>query len=253
MSRTVYLLYSVCLLHAVLLSLCSGASLPWRGRREASTDVGIEVPVNHLDAGPVDSCEIPAANFCSSVDYSVPSGVASIAHIIEAEIRGIYDTNLQHGEQCAEALKQIHCAQKFPRCSEDLETVTLTSLNCAEMVSSVCPSQIVDSINAERVCELNGTAPLAGCKPITEFDYEFQHCPMDSDLYVTEWLHELMKFADNQLSVRLTTGALGDDAYEACRADYARYFCQFSGRCWNEGRRIEIANTYELCERVVTW
>ena len=229
-----------------LVLLCSAISLE---RRTA------ELPAR-FDAGPVNSCEIPAANFCS-VNYSVPTSVASLTLVIEEEIRNLYEIDGENGLECAEALWDIRCAQRFPRCSEDGTEVTLSSLNCTEMVS-VCPRNIQLMLQEEEFCTLSGTSVIGECQPVTEYGYQFRHCPVgssDSNMsswYVTRWMYDIMMHADVQLAVQFN-GTLKNTDPE-CRRMYATYFCQFMGRCTSdEEPRVEVVNTYELCENVINW
>ena len=225
-----------------LAVLCSAVPLE---RRTA-----MQLPAR-FDAGLVNSCEIPAANFCS-VDYSVPTSVARLTLVIEEEIRNQYEEDKERGLECAQALRDIRCAQRFPRCSADNTQVTLSSLNCTERIS-LCPSEIRTMLQAEGFCTLNGTSVIGECRPVTEYGYQFQHCPIGSSdsWYVTRWMHDVMVHTDVQLAAQFD-GILGNNP--ECRRRYATYFCQFMGRCTShEEPRVEVVNTYETCEEVINW
>ena len=205
-----------------------------------------------FDAGPVNSCEIPAANFCL-VNYSVPTSVASLTLVIEEEIRNLYKIDQDNGLECARALRDIRCAQRFPQCSEDSTEVTLSSLNCTEMIS-VCPSNIPMMLQEEGFCTLSGTSVIGECQPLTEYGYQFQQClgSSDSSWYVTRWMYDFMVHTDVQLTAYFN-GTLRNINPE-CRRRYATYFCQFMGRCTShEEPRVEVVNTYEMCEEVINW
>lgn len=237
-------------LQVVSLLLCALLcnSLPLqsqRGARQAQNVIGI-VQENPFDAGPVDSCEIPETRFCTNVNYPVPASVARMVNITEESIRDIYG----EGGPCAEALREIHCSQQFPRCSEPEHTVTLDSSNCAEMLS-VCP----ESIQNSGLCSLtSGSTALGNCRPVTDYDYQFQWCPTNAEWHVTEWMVELIKHVDAQLSIRFgeeSTSAL--KGYPQCLEDYSRFVCQEVGRCTADGDRIEVINTIEFCDSVLSW
>ena len=206
-----------------------------------------------FDAGPVNSCEIPNTTICS-VDYSVPTSVASLTPVIEEEIQNQYKVdNASSGLACAQALREIRCAQRFPRCSEDGTEVTLSSLNCTAMIS-VCSSLIQNILQEEGFCTLGNTSRIGECQPVTEYGYQFRHCPMgSSDSWcVTRWMYNIMMHVDVQLVAQFS-GTLGN-ADPECRRKYATYFCQFMGRCTSDQEpRVEVVNTYELCEEVVNW
>ena len=227
-----------------LAILCSAVPLERRTVMQLPT---------RFDAGLVNSCEIPAANFCS-VDYSVPTSVARLTLVIEEEIRNRYkEDKAGKGLECAQALRDIRCAQRFPQCSADSTQVTLSSLNCAERMS-VCSGNIQTMLQEEGFCTLNGTSVIGECRPVTEYGYQFRHCPMSSDSwYVTRWMHDVMRHADVKLTAQFNGSTLGSTNPE-CRRKYATYFCQFMGRCTShEEPRVEVVNTYEMCEEAINW
>ena len=229
-----------------LAFLCNAVPLE---RRTVQTPM--QLPAR-FDAGPVNSCEIPATNFCS-VDYSVPTSVASLTLVIEEEIRNQYEGDIGNGMECAHALRTIRCAQRFPRCSADSSQVTLSSLNCTERVS-VCRKNIRTMLQAEGFCTLGSTSLMGDCKPVTEYGYQFRQCPMGSsdNWHVTRWMHDVMVHADVQLAAQFN-GTLRSTNSE-CKRKYATYFCQFMGRCTSHVEpRVEVVNTYEQCEDMINW
>ena len=231
-----------------LAVLCSAFPLERR-----TVEAAMQPPAR-FDAGPVNSCEIPATNFCS-VDYSVPTSVArSLTLVIEEEIRNHYEWDKANGLECAQALRDIRCAQRFPRCSADNTQVTVSSLNCTKMIS-VCPENIRTMLLGEGFCTLSSTSVIGECKSVTEYGYEFRQCPMGSSdsWYVTRWMHDIMVHADVQLAARFNGTALSNINTE-CRRKYATYLCQFMGRCTSHVEpRVEVVNTYNMCEEVINW
>ena len=205
-----------------------------------------------FDAGPVNSCEIPATNFCLGVDYRVPSSVARLAPIIEEEIRGQYEMTREDMD-CATAVRDIQCAQRFPRCSDDGAElqVTLSSLNCNERLS-VCSSDVRSLLDEQGFCMLGGTSRIDECRPVTEYGHQFQSCPNSMNWRVTKWMYDVVNHTDIQVTEQLQ-GALGGVDFQ-CRQKYAHFACQFIGRCTlEEVPRVELVNTYEQCEDVVNW
>jgi len=247
MTRRVALLLCSSLLQFILL--CS--AVPLQKRTVGPGETVMQIPPR-FDAGLVKSCAIPATNFCSGIDYPVPSSVARLAPIIEEEIRGQYE-QYRGGElsDCAAAVRSIRCAQRFPRCSENGTKVNLTSLNCNERIMA-CPNNTRLLLVAEGFCTLGDTSHTGECRPMTGYGYDFQSCSASADWRVTSWMHDIMVHTDKQVTQGLR-GALGTVDLQ-CQQKYADFVCRFSGRCTSETvPRVEIVNTYELCEEVLNW
>ena len=247
-------LLTLCLAALVLRS--SGSPLA-RIRRdlesgEPSEDPTVQVePMNPYDAGPVDSCETPQGDAYCALNYPIPSSLAKIAHIIEGEIAvTVEKTTLMYDATCAAAVGDLFCTQRFPRCSEDGQGVvfSLSEQHCVDRITSDCPED--GRIIFLTLCySLNRTAPIGSCRPVTEYsnaeNYQFEHCPVDSDTQVTEWQYELLKLEDARVDSNLLI--------PTCDQLYKKYVCQYVGRCWDEGRRIQVVNTVEDCEAFVSW
>jgi len=248
MTRRVAFILSSLLLQFILL--CS--AVPLQKRTVGPRETRMQIPPR-FDAGPVNSCEIPATNFCSGIDYPVPSSVARLAPIIEEEVRGQYEQyKVGNLADCGAAVQIIRCAQRFPRCSENSSQITLTSLNCAERILA-CPSFIRLQLEAEEFCTLGGTSNITvECRPMTNYSYDFRSCSTSADWRVTRWMYDIMVHADKQVTQGLR-GALGS-VDSQCQQKYADFVCRFNGRCTSEeAPRVEIVNTYELCEEVLNW
>ena len=211
-------------------------------------------PMNPYDMGPVDSCEMPASDGFCGLNYAIPSSVAKIAHIIEGEIEVVVNNTVDnYDEICAAAIGDLHCGQRFPRCSEDQQSVvfSLSKEDCLERLTSNCPTDLANAIS--HLClSIDTTAPIGNCRPATEYseaeNYQFAHCPVDSNMEITEWQYELLKIEDARLN--------GTSDYlrtPACGQLYKKYICQYVGRCWNEGQRVQIVNTIQDCEAFVNW
>jgi len=247
MSRRVAFILCSSLLQFILL--CS--AVPLQKRTVGPGETVMQIPPR-FDAGLVNSCEIPATNFCLGIDYPVPSSVARLAPIIEEEIRGQYEG----GElsDCAAAVRSIRCAQRFPRCSENGPKITLTSLNCTERIMA-CSSDIRSQLEAEGFCTLGGTSNSVECRPMTDYDgHNFQSCSTSADWRMTRWMYDVMVHADKQVTHGLRPGGVLGSVDQQCQQKYADFVCQFNGRCTSESApRVEIVNTYELCEEVLNW
>jgi len=250
MTRRVAFILCSSLLQFILL--CS--AVPLQKRTVGPGETGMQIPPR-FDAGPVDSCEIPPTNFCSGIDYPVPSSVARLAPIIEEEIRGQYE-QYQGGElsKCAAAVGGIRCAQRLPRCCENGTHTNLTSLNGTERILDECPSNTHSEVVAEGFCTLGDTSHTVECRPMTGFGYEFQSCSASDDWRVTSWMHDIMVHADKQVTHGLRPGGALGSVDLQCQQKYADFVCRFNGRCTSEAApRVEIVNTYELCEEVLNW
>jgi len=205
MTIRVAFILSSSLLQFILL--CS--AVPLQNRTVGPGETRMQIPPR-FDAGPVNSCEIPATNFCSGIDYPVPSSVARLAPVIEEEIRGQYEQyKVGNLADCGAAVQSIRCAQRFPRCSENGSQITLTSLNCAERIL-YCPSSIRLQLEAEEFCTLGGTSNITvECRPMTDYNsYDFQSCSTSADWRVTRWMYDIMVHADKQVT-EVLRGALG--------------------------------------------
>lgn len=165
--------------------------------------------INPYDAGPVDSCELPAgdrpAALCD-LSFPIPSSLAKIAHIIEGEIAvTVEKTTDRYDATCAAAVGDLHCRQRFPRCSDDGQAVvfSLSEEDCINRITADCPGE-----DFLPLCySLNRTAPIGNCRPVAEYssaeDFQFEHCPIDSDMQVTEWQYELLKLEDSKVDNNL--------------------------------------------------
>ena len=209
------------------------------------------------DAGPVGSCELPAnSSSVCALDYIIPSSLARIAHIIEWEVEGTYQRTVEiYNAECGAEVRDIHCRLRFPRCSDDRETVifTLSEANCVDRLTSECPTVARDSFIESGLCAVNNrTVPIGDCRPLTEYSdtgvYQLQHCSTDADIRVTEWQYELLKNEDNKLS-----GSSLMALYPPCATPYSKYLCQYVGRCSNDSQNILLRNTQEDCEDFVDW
>ncbi len=243
----------------LLLLLLYVAACTAAPRQMRSTDSGSNSEeVNQFDLGPVDTCNRPSTNFCENVDYAVPTSIANLTIIFEKEIQADYVAVMQQeSQECATAVRDISCAMRFPRCSDDHQTVTLGAANCTAILS-VCSSEVKGLLAG--ICNLSGTYPLGSsenvdtaCKPVTSYsNYSFENCPVNSDWFVTQWMYELVVYADTfgfaQRSFLKT--------YEECWPNYAKYTCQLNGRCWNSSdgtTRVEAINSYTSCEDGINW
>lgn len=214
------------------------------------------------DAGPVDSCEVPNAPICG-VLYSVPGSVARIAAAIELDIEGTFGEafDILYSPGCTETAKRITCAQRFPRCEvlgNDSVQVTLTSLLCEDMLIESCGNMDAEALIAQGHCALqNSTQNAARCRSIAEHaaeaspeERELQHCTQNQQWQVTAWMYEQVKYYD-----ALFAGRVEDvrTFYPSCVNHWSNFTCHLVGKCSEDGQRVELINTYEICERFINW
>lgn len=257
-SRTVLLLL---LCGTAQILLCTSA--PKLQRQSPGNCTSRIEEANEFDLGPVDTCERPPTNFCHSVDYAVPTSIVNLTAILEKEIEADYLDHISQGsEECANALREITCALRFPRCSEDRQNVTLGADlldNCTKILS-VCLNSESDKSRLAGFCNLSGTYPLGDsvsgatdtCTPVTSYNYSFQNCPVSSQWSVTQWMYELLVYTD----MRVSRESPGLESYHACWPNYVKYMCQRIGRCWsahNGTTRVEAINTVTSCEDTINW
>ncbi len=245
---------------AAQVVLCTPAPKLQRDSTNDCTSYVEEDAQNQFDLGPVDTCEIPPTKFCLNVDYPVPTSIANLTDIFEKEIEADYtDRMLQGSMACANAIREVSCAMRFPRCSEDRTTVTLGAdlvENCTAKIA-VCISEPQDEDRVNSYCNLSGTYPLGNndsvdsCKPVTSFsNYSFEYCPLNSEWSVTQWMYELLVHTDVQLGAVFS----GLSRYEACWPNFIKYMCQRVGRCWSsQTSRVESINSLTSCEDTLNW
>ena len=156
---------------------------------------------------------------------------------------------------CETLLKEVYCAQRFPRCSDGNVVLTSTP-NCQSRLESECPSILFRILQNENFCGLeDATIPIGTCSPISEHDSDnlLAKCSFSPDTQVTDWMYRLISFTDSQLDVILSDESSLHGIGEQCSPQYARYFCQFIGQCNQDGTRIRLLNNYHSCEKVVNW
>lgn len=213
------------------------------------------------DAGPVDSCVVPTAPVCG-IDYLVPKSVALMAAAIEKDIEATYGYTfyLRYGSSCRDTAEAIVCAQRFPRCEVQGDTVqvALTSLDCENMLVENCGSVIAGKLTS--LCALqNSTQNATGCKPLAEHvadapvnDYELQNCTENQQWQMTAWMFELLKYHDSILAETLPDLK---KVFPNCVKHQLNFTCQLVGRCslHEDGERVELINTYEICQNFINW
>lgn len=213
------------------------------------------------DAGPVGSCVLPTAPVCG-INYLVPESVAVIAPAIEKDIAASFDDDfeLRYGPSCREAAETIVCAQRFPRCEveEDSVQVTLTSLDCENMLVENCGN---DAGKFTHLCALqNSTQNATECKSLAEHvagapvgDYELQNCTENQQWRMTAWMFEQLKYYDSILAEKTLPEI--KTLFPNCVKHQLNFTCQLVGRCseHEDGERVELINTYEICQNFINW
>ena len=200
-------------------------------------------------------CVIPNTTVCS-IDYPVPASIALIAGVLESEIQSAFNSDMSGGNSapCSQSLKEVRCAQSFPRCSNDSTSVTVTSLDCEQRLMCAT-TNTVNRLNAQGFCNLmEKTVPLDGCKPVSGYGYTFKMCTTYSDLSITDWMFALLQYEDTYLSSDSVLGAAGFLAmnYPSCSPGYAQYYCSLVGQCDPSGA-LGVNYTRPQCQQVLNW
>ncbi|KAL5457548.1 hypothetical protein EMCRGX_G034819 [Ephydatia muelleri] len=201
----------------------------------------------------IPSCVIPNTTVCN-IDYRVPASIALIAAVFESEIQSSFNSDINQGNSlaCSQSLKDVRCARSFPRCSDNFTTVTVTSLDCEQRLGCATTDSR-QRLNAEGFCSLKEkTVPLQGCKPATQYGYAFNKCDIGSDVRVTEWMIELLRYEDTYLSSTNVLGAGGflSTNYPSCSSSYAQYHCSKAGQCDPKGA-LGVNYTRSQCQQAL--
>ena len=219
---------------------------------ESGGESGVVISSNPFDLGPVTACKRPSTNVCS-IDYDVPASIAVLAEIIEFEIQGRLASPLAHPQSCADGLKEVLCAFRFPRCEVTTGNVVMKSTpNCMQKIASCARAESV--IQAEGLCELNTTVPLESCAPLSESQIKFERCSViEASTSVTAWMLEYMKLTDREWATKLNNTSLSTlGSRPECVNNLLRYHCGFYGQCAGNGR-IEISNSEGFCNEMISW
>ena len=209
---------------------------------------------NPLDIGAVYNCTVPTnLSFCS-ISYPVPEAVANLARVWEILAENEYEMVSKDGElaessACLDEVRERLCAQYFPKCYLEEQVVNVEVSNEAECLPS-CQSNTKDLFCSD--FEFRTNSSLGACKPVSEYakeyNYTFLICGDDADKrYVTEWMFHYLRREDKDLKY---SGSFLQS--EECLEDYFNFKCEEIGRCWNQGRRIELSKNRTECSRLST-
>ena len=252
----------VVILVAANLAACLGYPVVNLHIREIPID-----PDNAFDIGPIDSCIVPTSEqlpICSQyITYPVPAALLSekAASIREKAVYGAYtnafslETNSggsSTANGCASTIEEIECHQQFPACVDNATMVRFNTTNCKNKVVSSCSSTTADTLKTTCGSNKDVDVPLSTCRPVTESStYQYQYCnklPGWSSIYVTEWMHILLQEEESDIDAFVKVFGLN-----LCSPLYTELKCGGFGRCWDQGRRMELNATRELCESVINW
>ena len=255
------LLCAVCTL--LFCVMRDARSTPFIERNLQPADAAAEAEESTNDAGPLHSCVVPDAPVCG-VDYLVPGSVATIAAAIERDITALFDSpasRLLYGDDCAQTAKMLACVQRFPRCevlgNGDVQ-VELTSPSCEDTLLESCSEDTTLALVARGHCALrNSTHEATECKSVAEYaadaapgDLELLHCTQDQQWQMTAWMYELLLYYDalfDAVAEELR------DLYGECAEHQSNFTCQMVGKCSDDGQRVELVNTYEICQGFINW
>lgn len=221
------------------------------------------VPTHPFDLGVLDSCAIPTAQQLSNcskyITHAVPRAFLSpkVLTMKHKSILGAYnnaydkEANLGEASQvqaCAEAVLAAECRREFPACSmvNGSRVVQLTtSADCMDFSDCQVPPS----------CGENSTSPLATCYPTSEFTNSYVHCNTLngwSTTYITKWIHYILQEAESNIDSfkELLSNPM---AQKKCVPLYAELRCGSVGRCSEQGTRLELNATREVCFALIDW
>ena len=216
---------------------------------------------NPFDIGAAYGCALPQgdANACS-IDYQVPAAVAHhrIFAIRQGMVNGTTASTSGEGTECRSAINEVQCAKHFPRCksSEDSVSVVYSPEACSQVVDT-CTDMVMDKGS----CDFTVNATQSTCKTVAQFVAESQipltacnKTAQDSNWYVTEWMFAYLRNIDEELTISYEEG-LKEIISMECFERFASFRCQSIGRCWDQGRRIEIHpyNIMSNCQEILNW
>ena len=213
------------------------------------------------DAGPIDSCVLLQESTVCGVNYSVPASLAKIAAAIELNIAGVTDSrSVFNTDECIAAAREVACAQRFPRCEVQEGgdvMVHLSSEDCEDRLRASCHQATVNVLLDNEYCSLRSSVrETAGCRSTAEFaadalagSRELQYCTEDRQM--TPWMYELLLYYDALF------GGIADDLRrqfaETCYQRQANFTCQLLGQCSEDGQRVDVINTRQMCEDFINW
>lgn len=205
-----------------------------------------------FDVGPQESCQVPQTTYCTDVTYQVPASIARLTEFIEFEIRNIVEPADDQSvpQDCIIVYKETLCHKKFPRCLSQLNQVYFeTSVNCEERLRRSCPNR-VDSVIKLGYCNTTEFILHSGsCRSLSSSN-ELQHCNLlERDILVSDWMFEYIRQVDLNLQQEYPLRLLSSQS--ECWQRYRNFLCSAVGRC--VGSRVQLVNTMETCEEVLTW
>lgn len=253
---------------AILLSFIQNAMTVPLSRREVQVE-----QENVFDIGPLSSCKIPTATdlpICSKyINYPVPEVLLSepTVNILENSIDGARqsaeDLEEAWNDQasalvCGSMVEELECYEKFPACVNDSTRVSYVTENCETKLASSC-SSFVFNIRKDFYCGISkfipegedNILPLDTCTKVSSTSYNYKYCSNLngwSDVYLTPWMN--VSILNTEIDIESFTMLSND---QMCIDQYTELKCGEVGRCWNQGTRMEINSTQELCDAVLMW
>ena len=208
-----------------------------------------------FDVGPVESCRVPETAYCTEITYDVPAPIARLAEVIEFEIRNTVESpdSVDDMGACRDILKETLCRKKFPRCStQENQVYYENSVNCEERLRNNCIQRQADSLIKLGYCEgTQANLHSGSCRTLSSYDQnnELEHCNLlDSDILISDWMYSHIYQIDKQL--QLSNLPLLRHQHN-CWQLYTNFLCSAVGQC--VGNRVQLINTQEMCEAVISW
>ncbi len=223
-----------------------------------------EIPENPFDTGPIGNCLIPTPQqlpICSQyINYPVPEALLfeTVAGIREKAVTGTRKSaesreslagNPIMAEGCGLAVEELQCYQKFPACSNNSTTVVFKNVSCEAKLQDGC--SVHESLKYICSGTVQQSLQLEKCIKVSTTPYNYKYCSNLqgwSEVYLTEWMNVSVVNSESDIEAFTMFGTSA-----GCTALYTELRCGEVGRCWHQGKRMEINSTRELCESVLSW
>ena len=226
--------------------------------------------VNPFDVGILDSCVVPTKeqllNCSKFITHPVPASLlsATVLGIKHKRILGLAQRAMEvettagtasKAIPCSESVLEQQCRIEFPNCV-DIPSVNSTSTDnkSVEFISSYnCMNDEICTYN-EPNCVPNTTVPLASCTPVANLP-DISYCNTLSgwsNIYITKWMHVQLQQVEQDIE-EFYNSISNPKAREVCGPYYAELRCGTIGRCSEQGTRVEINATQEICNSLINW
>lgn len=261
----------ISVLCAVFLSILQNTTAVPLTKREAQIQ-----QENAFDIGPLSGCKVPTAAdlpICHKyINYPVPEVLLSeiVGNIQEKSVDGAKLTaeDLEESAssdqdkaiECGAIVEQLECYKRFPACVNETTKVSYVTEGCKTKLQTNCSSQFFDILR-DLSCgtadflaqedDKSAAMPLDTCTKVSSTSYNYRYCSNLngwSDVYLTPWMNISVLNTENDIE---SFAMFSNNP--VCIALYTELKCGEVGRCWDQGTRMEINATQELCNAILNW